>query len=686
MRFQNMGASDAAHEALRRHVALMASVKSSLLVEVQSPGSWGDEVAAALRAHARRAIAAAADGDVVAAAVGTAVVIGDRAGLEPDLVSRLQQAGTFHVIAISGGNIALIVFVVMAVIRRLTTRRTMGALCAAAVLVGYAVLVGGGASVVRATGMALIGIAALAADLRSAALNVLALTAVILVVADPLLTVDTAFWLTCMATGAMVIGLPPSMTRSRSWRERLRIALLSSVWAEAALLPIVATVFQQVTLAGLVLNIVAIPGMALVQASAMAAVGAEPVSGWLVAASGAGLRLGAWLVVGPARLVEWCPWLVWRVSPPGAVAVVGYYVSAGAWIWSHRAASSRATRLRIPSTVLGVSMTVWVAVAPFDFVRRAPRDLRLTTLDVGQGDSLLLQFPNGTRMLLDGGASSPGGFDVGARVVGPALRARGIRTLDYVVVTHADADHIGGVAALVREFQPREVWTGVPVDGDEATARVRAAADRVGAVWRPLQRGERVNVGPVDVAVLHPPRPEWDRQRVRNDDSVVLGVTWGDVRFLLTGDIGEAVERDLLSAFPDLAKPMTVLKVAHHGSGGSSAAPFLEHVHPTVALISAGADNPFGHPTRLTLDRLGAVAADVWRTDRDGEITARTDGRALEVVAPVRSSALVRASGAVAPILRRPPRPSRRSTTRSGRPVTVARTSRRARPTAPPCA
>jgi len=175
------------------------------------------------------------------------------------------------------------------------------------------------------------------------------------------------------------------------------------------------------------------------------------------------------------------------------------------------------------------------------------------------------------------------------------------------------------------------------VTDDAATARLRAAADEVGATWRQVLRGERLHVGEVRLDVLHPPLPDWERQRVRNDDSVVLALRHGGVRVVLTGDIGAAVEAEVAAALGDTgaAPALTVLKVAHHGSAGASSAQWLSAVRPSVALVSAGATNPFGHPAAAVLARLQAVGADVWRTDLDGEIGVRTNGAVVEVLAHI---------------------------------------------------
>jgi competence protein ComEC len=277
---------------------------------------------------------------------------------------------------------------------------------------------------------------------------------------------------------------------------------------------------------------------------------------------------------------------------------------------------------------------VWTATAPLTLVPSVSHDLRVTMLDVGQGEATLIQFPNGRRILVDAAGVLGDGRDAGARIVGPALRARGIRRLDHLVVTHADRDHIGGAATVVREFRPREVWVGLAATDDRATPDVRAAAAEVGASWRQVRRGDRLHLGSVDLSVLHPPPPDWERQRVRNDDSVVLALRYGGVRVVLTGDIGADVEQDVADAWRHegaTAGGLTVASVAHHGSARSSSEAWLQAVTPAIALVSAGRGNAFGHPAPATLARLARAGADVWRTDQDGEITVRTDGQSLEV-------------------------------------------------------
>ncbi len=632
--FRNPGGDSEARRLVRRRLALVASVKSRWLVEVRSKGSWAAEAAAAIRARTRRAVARAAGEVSDASAVATAVLIGDRAGLSAELEDRLQRAGTFHVIAISGGNVAVWALLALGVAGRVSRHRTAGLLTAAAALLAYAAVVGGGASVLRATGMALIGIACQAADLRGRAANVLALTAGVLVVLDPPLALDVGFWLTTAATAGLVVGLPEAPPTA-SWGRRVAYALvLTSVWAELALLPIAASVFQQVTVAGLVLSAIAMPAMAVVQIVALVAVLVDVAAPWALPVAGLVLRVATAAVTASSSIVDHWTWLWWHVPPPSAAGTAVYGVTLAAWIWARRPEADGAwdARLRRGTAVALPASVVWIAAAPWTMAVPARDDLRLTVFDVGQGDAALVEFPGGRRLVVDTGGAGLDGRDLGRRVVAPALRALGVRRLDYVVVTHADADHLGGAASLVREFRPAEVWVGVPVQEHPPTEALRAAAAASGAVWRETRAGDRLVAGGVIVDVRHPPVPDWQRLRPRNDDSIVLDLRWRDVRLVLSGDAGADVEASIAPTAGPVA-PLTIVKAGHHGSRTSTSAAWLSALQPWVALVSVGGSNPFGHPAPEVLARLGGAGIDVWRTDREGAITVRTDGHSVALAA-----------------------------------------------------
>ena len=233
-------------------------------------------------------------------------------------------------------------------------------------------------------------------------------------------------------------------------------------------------------------------------------------------------------------------------------------------------------------------------------------------------------------MIDAGGAGFDGAaFDIGGRVLTPALWARGVRRLDVLAITHGDPDHIGGAAALVRDLKPRELWQGVPVPRHEPDRILRTTALEHGTT--PIRRiaGHRLLVDDVSIRVLHPRVPDWERQRVRNDDSLVLEVRHGDVAILLTGDISAEVEHAIL---PQLTPArIRILKVAHHGSRTSTSQELLDAWKPQIAVISCGRGNRFGHPVADVIRRLEMAGVDVYRTDRDGQVTIESDAREVTI-------------------------------------------------------
>ena len=205
-------------------------------------------------------------------------------------------------------------------------------------------------------------------------------------------------------------------------------------------------------------------------------------------------------------------------------------------------------------------------------------------------------------------------------MVAPVVRTSGIRRLDGLVLTHGDPDHIGGALSIVREFRPRVTWEGIPVPRFEPLRAVRAETQGLGLRWANVRTGDRIEIDDVAVIVRHPDAADWERQRVRNDDSIVIELRWRDASVLLTGDIGKAVEESLASAIPPAA--LRVVKVPHHGSLTSSTPEFVRALAPRVAVVSVGRSNRFGHPATDVLRRYRDAGAEIFRTDRDGAVTS----------------------------------------------------------------
>jgi competence protein ComEC len=257
----------------------------------------------------------------------------------------------------------------------------------------------------------------------------------------------------------------------------------------------------------------------------------------------------------------------------------------------------------------------------FWYVDRYHRtDLRLTFLSVGQGDSAVIELPGGEVMVVDAGGLRSRSFDPGERLVAPFLWRRKIARVDYLVLTHPQLDHYGGLAFLAEEFSPREFW----FNGETATTRrfvrLQAALAANGVRNRVLRRGMRRRLGAATM-VVHAPT-EGQRLLRTNDRSLVLSLLFGRHQVLFAGDIERAAERRLLALAAERLRS-TVLKVPHHGSRTSSTAAFVSAVRPALAVVSAGFRNPFGLPHPQVLQRYAGIRCRVVRTDADGAISVR---------------------------------------------------------------
>jgi competence protein ComEC len=266
--------------------------------------------------------------------------------------------------------------------------------------------------------------------------------------------------------------------------------------------------------------------------------------------------------------------------------------------------------------------------------------VRVVVLDVGQGDATVVALPGARAVLVDTGGiapvttgphafDAPPGFDIGDRVVARVLRALGVRRLDALVVTHGDPDHVLGARGVLKHLATDAIWEGVPVPPHPGLRSLAAFARNESVTWRTVRAGDIERVGDVELRVLHPPPPDWERQRVRNDDSVVLEIRIGAVSVVLPGDIGKEGERAIL---PRLEQGrLVILKAPHHGSATSSSQELLDRLRPKAVIVSCGRNNRFGHPHPTVLERYRTMGSAIFSTAEDGAVFVETDGQRVDI-------------------------------------------------------
>ncbi|HSE92873.1 MAG TPA: DNA internalization-related competence protein ComEC/Rec2, partial [Methylomirabilota bacterium] len=583
--FRNPGGFDYGAWLARDGILVTGSMRAEEVIPLDAPApSWP--------ARVRRAARETMMGSLppVSAALLGGLLFGDRVDLPGEIDVAFRRAGVYHVLAVSGFNVALVagsVFALLTLTRAGRRGATFGAIGA---VLAFAAVVGGEPSVLRALVMGLAILGALLVDREASVVNGLALAALLILAVRPSDLADPGFQLSFAATAGIVLAPLP--------RHPLLAALGVSLAAQLAVLPIALVHFNQLTVVGPLANLAAVP-----LAGAATLVGLAAIA--LSAASGGAadvLLHAVWPLLlalrGVVALAAAVPGALLHLPAPHWTAVTAYAAAAGLGLGAWHTRTTAPDRARWCGLAAGLLLAVAVGVALWPLARPPDGRLRLTVLDVGQGDAIVVEAPDGRTLLVDAGPGGPMRLDAGERVVAPFLWNRGILRLAAVITTHADADHAGGMPAIRRLFAVTRDW------GPASIPRERQWIG--GLVLWPL--GDHVPAA------------------TRNDGAVVLRLDYGLASFILASDASGEAERHLIATRAPLAA--TVLKVGHHGARDASTPAFLAAVRPALAAVSVGPRNAYGHPAPETLARLTAAGARILRTDHDGALLFDTDGRA----------------------------------------------------------
>jgi len=648
--FCNGGADAYARTLWRQGILARGSVASDRSWRLVAPSRSDRALDVALHA-ARRAIGATLERSVPDAstrAVLAALVYGDQGDVPAELRQAYARTGTAHVLSVSGLHIAVVAMTCFVVLRRLLATwpwlalRVLvvrpAALAALLPATLYALLSGGAVATMRSLAMATLALGGVVLVRRAEIWSALAAAAILLCLTDPGVAGEPSFQLSFVA----VAGLVAAGRRWEAWRQShggrwldpARLpgraagavggALVAAVAAGLATGPFTAFHFGSVATLGVLANLLIVPlvgWLALLVALAGAAV--LPLSG--VAAEGL-FALAARGVAPANAFVSWLassPWcaLDWTLSSPLEVACVLVPLAAIA---------VPAGRLRRLLFGCGAALAAVRACLALE-AHLLPR-LEVRFLDVGQGDAIVARLPRAAAAIVVDGGGLGGALDPGERVVVPALRRAGVRTLDAVALSHPDFDHYGGLAAVVRSFPVDAFWSSGRGSGSATFRALEDALAARGIVPRTLSAGQLVRAaGGATVQVLHPPAALRDASD--NDASLVLLIGFGASRLLLTGDIQASGEAALLRSQSDLTA--TLVKVPHHGSRTSSARSLVWATQPGVAVALLGANNRFRFPASDVRERWRRGGALWLQSDQAGEVAVRSDGQ-LEVVASCR--------------------------------------------------
>ena len=572
-----------------------------------------------------------------------AMLFGEKSELSGDIKELYQAAGISHVLVISGLHISLLALAVAGILRRLGFPMPVWVILSVGVLAGYGILIGQPTTAVRALLMFFVLQGARLLGRSYDLLSALAFAGILMLLDNPDLILDGG----CRLSFCAVIGVgwyvseKNKIFRSIGEKEKRKNrgkggkgssagAMLENIRAGWYLwlftLPVMLDTFYQVSVVGLLWNLVAIPLLPVIIASGGLGV---VLAGWNIflgslAGSPAYGMLQLYQEIG--NISEKLPVGMWTPGQPSKPVIAGYYLVIFLLVLVEKQLIKREKRWKIRKIFPGMelcSMLLLLLLMAHPWQQRE----KITFLDVGQGDASLLQS-GGQTLLLDGGSTSQ--KNVGTYVILPYIKQQGISCLEAVVLTHTDQDHINGVTEVLEEG--KKGWLTVKnlmypywMEGTEQGKQLKKLAEEAGASCRKIRAGDRLTIGKAEAVVLYP--KEQEKIAEPNAGSLVLFWKWEGVRAMFTGDLPEEKERELLQNLP----ACEILQVGHHGSATSTCREFLEQVQPSLAVISCAMKNRYRHPSPDTVERLKKTGCEIRYTMRSGAITIRKRGREILV-------------------------------------------------------
>lgn len=686
--FRNPGAFD--YEGyLRNHgISALASVKADEIKVLPGTagsrlGFWRSRMRQSILEHIRkRGLWTRED-----AALFASMIVGDDSLLLRDVREEFQQTGVYHLLVVSGMNVALLAFAVFWLARRLRLPDWAASLLTIALSVFYAYIAGMGVPIVRAVLMLSLFLIARLLYRDRSALNATGFAALVVLVFSPTALFDAGFQLTFLALLAITgISLPILERTSSPYRQALRhldstsfdlstepklaqfrldLRLVAGRVAQIVGLKIfgrknVGATLSRTVVTGSIAAAIALYELVVVSAITQAAlvlpmrayfhraailglpanVLVLPLAGVMLNAGVTAIAL-SYISLPLARLVAMVAtaalhWTLaclrslahlhiaqWRMSDPAPFLLL---VAAIGILLA--LVTVRKRRAMVFAGVASLLLSSAIVAIHHSAPRTERGKLEITAIDVGQGDSLLVVSPEGRTMLIDGGGSiGPvrSEFDFGEDVVAPYLWSRGIDRLDVIALTHAHGDHIGGLPRIIEDFHPGELWVGINPEGAGLQRLYETASANQVAITSHVA-GDAMDWGGASIRVLSPPADWQPKPKRQNDDSMALLMRYGDTSALLAGDLPKNMERFVATESPGA----DLLKVAHHGSATSTTPELLAAVHPRFAVISAGYQNSFGHPRQVVLQRLQSSGVRTYRTDLFGGVTFLLDGKQVQ--------------------------------------------------------
>ena len=562
-------------------------------------------------------------------AILEALLLGNRQRLNQNTTSTLQESGLFHLFAISGAHIALISYIFFLFFKIIRIPDRASYLILIFVLVFFTFIVEGRPSVLRASLMASMFLLGKFIWKDVNLLNTLSLSAFLLLAYNPFNLYSLGFQLTFAASFSIILFYSKILKYTPKLPFKISEILALSLAAQIGVLPFILFSFNRVTLFGFFLNCAALPLVGLIMTAGFIFLGTSFILSSAAVILTSGINFLIDILFFTARIPACLGFLSYRIPTPHLITVLMYFLLLFSILIPEKFKRQK-------FIFISGFLVILIILVTFPFSSRS-NFLKVTFIDVGQGDSILVEYPGKKKMLIDGGGLMNSNFDIGERIVSPFLWKKGIKKIDYLVLTHAHPDHFLGLHAVVRNFKIEEFWEAYSPQDNPHYENFKA--DFPSKVFlRRAYKGIQEKVNDVSIDILHPEKDNFIVQSAHNQQSVVLRIAYKSIAFLLTGDIGIGCEENIINSGQVLKS--RVLKSPHHGSQTSSSLPFLDAVSPEIVIIMVGRNNIYQLPHKEITHRYEQLNLQVYRTDIHGAVEIATDGEKVIIRTAVSPSGL----------------------------------------------
>jgi competence protein ComEC len=597
-----------------------------------------------------------------------AMILGDQRDIPKDVMEKFNKTGTTHIIAISGFNIGIVALFSLFIVRSIMkfsayllltyNINAISTMVALIPVVMYTFIAGMGMSVVRATIMAVVFMMAIIAGKERNLYNTLAFAAFVILAISPHALFDISFqlsfvavWFILYITPRFTAWIPKISGETRSQHtlfttktlRNILVFFVVSVSATIGTLPLIVFYFNRVSTVVLLANLLVVPVMGVIAiplctAIILAAMFSSALASLFVYIS----NFFIWLSVTMVDYLASLPGSFFFMSTPSLTEIILYYgfIITGIKVIDCRNAtknqenecSAEKNHSMYRAAFIIVSMLLLMDAIYLNTRDMFRENMRVSTIDVGQGIATLIEFPRGTRMLVDGGGFSEGSFDTGKYIVAPYLWHERIRRIDIVVMTHPHPDHLNGLIYILSHFGVGEVWSnGESVDSEAYREFMSIIHDKGIHHVIVSETTGRIEINNALIDIMNPQNSNEKKNESgkkfedENNRSIVMKITFGNTRFLLPGDISGPTENRLVNSNHDIRSE--ILFVPHHGGFSSSTPSFLAKVKPAIAVVSCGHANIYKLPHPHVLQRYASCGAKVYRTDIHGAVSIETDGK-----------------------------------------------------------